>query len=218
MLTGTPKAAHGSIDEPPHTSCHVRDRHGQWGDVVFEDFTVDIPPSAHGETHGRHVWDAQPEVHQFASSRLSRDAGAHRIGDDWTLVAQELMARLELSRRMDGLERQIKQINGDLNGLREHCEKMSRGSLVVPVATFAPGPFEVIKELNFVVQPDEECFVATLFDANLSSSGDTQEEAVANLKDLIVLVFGDFEGDCDENLGPMMRRQKHALFSLIRRQ
>lgn len=87
----------------------------------------------------------------------------------------------------------------------------------VPIQTFAPEPFEVLQPISAVVQADEGAFVATLFDANISSSGDTQEEAVANLKDLILMIFQDFENEDDADLGPAMIRQKQTLLSLIRR-
>jgi hypothetical protein len=139
------------------------------------------------------------------------------VPTDWAELAHALMSRVQMERRVDGLEKQVRAIHGDLKFLREHCEKLSKSHVVVPVATLAPEPFDIIHEFSFVVQPDDECFVATLFDANLSSSGDTQEEAVANLKDLIIMAFNGFEDEPDDNLGPMMRRQKHALFSLIRK-
>ena len=87
----------------------------------------------------------------------------------------------------------------------------------VPIATFAPEPFAVIRGFNVVVQPAEDSFVATLQDANISSSGETEEEAVANIKDLILMIFQGFEHEDDSELGPAMIRQKHVLQSLIRR-
>lgn len=89
-------------------------------------------------------------------------------------------------------------------------------TLLIPISTFAPEPFEVVKGFSVVVRPDEDGFVATLFDANISSSGETPEEAVANVKDLILMIFRDFETKDDRDLGPAMIQQKYALRGLIR--
>lgn len=93
--------------------------------------------------------------------------------------------------------------------------------ILVPVTTFAPEPFTVRDPLRdpiwAVVQPVEDSFVATFFDANLSTSGDTQEEAMANLKDLILDVYLDLAEEPPERLGPEPRRQLAVLASLIRR-
>ena len=67
------------------------------------------------------------------------------------------------------------------------------------------------------MRSEEDCYVATLFDANISSSGDTREEAVTNLKDLMLMIFQSLEHESESDLGPAMVRQKKVLQSLIRR-
>jgi len=59
--------------------------------------------------------------------------------------------------------------------------------------------------------------VASFFDANLSASGDTEREAVSNLKDMIVLSLEMFEKLSDEQLGPGPARQKVVLADFVRR-
>jgi predicted RNase H-like HicB family nuclease len=97
---------------------------------------------------------------------------------------------------------------GPDHGLPEVC---------VPIPTFAPEPFVVLRDFSVVVRPEGGSFVATLVDANISSAGETPEEAVANVKDLILMIFKDFEAADDRQLGRAMVRQKHALLGLIRR-
>jgi len=106
---------------------------------------------------------------------------------------------------------------GRLTRLEKLCENSSSASVCVPISTLAPEPFDVIKNFYVVVQSEEDCYVATLFDANISSSGDSQEEAVANVIDLTVMIFRSLENEDDSKLGPAIVRQKHALQSLIRR-
>ena len=89
--------------------------------------------------------------------------------------------------------------------------------IIVPIVIFAPEPFRLSDPIWTVVQPIDDSFVATFFDANVSTSGDTQEEAVANLKDLILDIYVDLEEEPEERLGPEPKRQLAVLRSLIRR-
>ncbi|HQU45096.1 MAG TPA: hypothetical protein PK867_19940 [Pirellulales bacterium] len=89
-------------------------------------------------------------------------------------------------------------------------------SIIVPILTFAPARIEPAKTIYVVVQPTYDGYLATLFDANLAMSGDTQEEAVANLKALILDVFDELEEEKDI-LAPGMALQFAALQSLLKR-
>jgi hypothetical protein len=44
-------------------------------------------------------------------------------------------------------------------------------SIIVPIVTFAPEPFDIIKEIPVVVQPTDDEFSATFFDANINTQG-----------------------------------------------
>jgi hypothetical protein len=90
-------------------------------------------------------------------------------------------------------------------------------SIVVPITTLAPEPFELLREISVVVQPVEHGYTATFFDANINSSGDTQEEAVSNLKSLVVEIFSDLESEPAARLGPEPVRQLKVLSMFLRR-
>ncbi len=89
--------------------------------------------------------------------------------------------------------------------------------IVVPIVTFAPEPFTLREPIWVVVQTVDDAFVATFFDANISTSGDTQEEAIANLKDLLLDIYLDLEEEPEERLGPEPKRQLAVLRSVIGR-
>ena len=59
--------------------------------------------------------------------------------------------------------------------------------------------------------------MATFFDASIGMTGDTREEAVANLRLLLVDMFDDFETQ-ESQLGPEPERQLAVLRTFIRRQ
>lgn len=103
-----------------------------------------------------------------------------------------------------------------LRGLRE-LTLARTASIIVPITTLAPEPFELIRDISVVVQPVEHGFTATFFDANISSSGDTQEEAVSSLKSLIAEIFEDLKSEPPERLGPEPTRQLAVLSAFLRR-
>ena len=92
-----------------------------------------------------------------------------------------------------------------------------QSTVIVPVETFAPEPYRLLRPFHVVVQPYHDEYVATYFDANIGATGDTQEEAVANLKDVILSLYEHLRALSDAQLGPEPRRQRRILQSLIKK-
>lgn len=90
-------------------------------------------------------------------------------------------------------------------------------SIVVPISSLAPEPFHLISQINAVVQGVDGDYTAKFFDANIGASGETQQEAVDNLKELLVLFYESLAEEKDENLGPPMKKQKAVLEAFIKR-
>ncbi len=103
-----------------------------------------------------------------------------------------------------------------LRGLKELALARA-ASTIAPITTLAPEPLDLVRDISVVVQPVEHGFTATFFDVNISTSGDTQEEAVSNLKSLIVDIFKDLESEPPERLGPEPTRQLNVLRAFLRR-
>ena len=103
-----------------------------------------------------------------------------------------------------------------LRGLKE-LVLAKAASIVVPITTLVPALYDLVRDISVVVQPVDRGFTATFFDANISTSGETQEEAVENLKSLIVDIFEDLEAEPPEKLGPEPVRQLGVLRAFLRR-
>lgn len=88
-------------------------------------------------------------------------------------------------------------------------------SIIVPITSFAPEPLEVIKEINVVVQKDEDEFTATFFDANIGTTGCNQTEAIDNLKELIVSRYYYLNEQPQQTLGPALVKQLTVLNQFI---
>jgi hypothetical protein len=136
-----------------------------------------------------------------ARRRLSAPAKGH---EGVPHAAEEHIERVaKLERRVEVLEARVG-ILGDPQ------------SLIVPVTTLDPEPFELLRDIHIVIRPTEDGYLATLYDANIGITGDTREEAVMNLRELIVDLFDELEED-EDRLGPVPRQQLAVLRSLMRR-
>ena len=102
-------------------------------------------------------------------------------------------------------------------GLRKESREAPSSPFTVRLTTLAPEGFDLLREIPAMLQQTEDSFVATFFDANLAASGDTREEAVQNLKTLIVEIFEDLESEPFKKLGPEPRRQLAVLQETISR-
>jgi hypothetical protein len=91
------------------------------------------------------------------------------------------------------------------------------GCFIVPITSLAPEPFDVLKEIKAVIQPIDDEFMATFFDANINSAGCNEQEAIDNLKDLLISRFQFLSEQPAEQLAPPLARQIAVLREFIRR-
>ncbi len=89
-------------------------------------------------------------------------------------------------------------------------------SVVVPITTLAPEPFDLLRTIPVVAQPTADGYLATFFDANVGITGDTMEESVANLRVLLADVFEELERE-EARLGPQLVRQLAVLRGFMKR-
>jgi Arc/MetJ-type ribon-helix-helix transcriptional regulator len=88
---------------------------------------------------------------------------------------------------------------------------------VFPITTFAPEPYQIRRDIPAVVEPAGDGFIATFFDANISTSGDTEVEAVSNLRSLILDTFEYLDSEPSDGLGPEPARQLAVLRVFLNR-
>lgn len=113
--------------------------------------------------------------------------------------------------RIEGLEKEILL-------LRNRCDNLERTApVIVPIESFAPEPYDIIKPFHVVVKFYEDQYIASFFDANLSASGGTPEEAVFNLKDMLIETFDILNELEDDKLGIGPRQQKAILKEFLAR-
>jgi len=113
--------------------------------------------------------------------------------------------------RIEGLEREILLLKNRFDYLERSAP------LIVPIESFSPEPYEILKPFHVVVKFYDGQYIASFFDANLGASGDTQEEAVLNLKDTLIGAFDMLNEIEEDKLGPGPRHQKSVLKEFLAR-
>ncbi|MBI1900443.1 MAG: hypothetical protein HYS13_04915 [Planctomycetia bacterium] len=85
------------------------------------------------------------------------------------------------------------------------------------IASVAPSKVRLLREIPVTIRPENGCFVATFFDAGISSAGDSPEDAFDAVKSLIVDIFEGLNKTPAHRLGPHPRRQLHVLRDFLRK-
>lgn len=140
------------------------------------------------------------------------------FASDWELKVREAsgrMADLLVARRaILRLEHQVATLALEINSLKNNQQ-----GTIVPVQSFAPEPYEVIKPFYVVVrQTDDDDEISACFtEANIRTYGSNEHEAVENLKSLTLDVFDNLASKPSKKLGPGPAKQLALLQEFIRK-
>jgi hypothetical protein len=121
--------------------------------------------------------------------------GSTRSGDD---------SRHVMAVNLDRLEQQVAKLTSRIEAFEA---KRNPGQVVLFVETFCPEPYRIKKPIPITVFRLDDGFGASFADANINSSGDSQQEAYANCKELILDVFDRLSTLPEAKLGPGPARQ-----------
>lgn len=84
------------------------------------------------------------------------------------------------------------------------------------ITSFAPEPYFRLQPIEILIEPAQGSFVASFLDANVSASGDNQQEAVHNLRGLILDIYESLRSESLDQLGPEPKRQPAVLESYLK--
>ncbi|HEX4497280.1 MAG TPA: hypothetical protein VIE43_16525 [Thermoanaerobaculia bacterium] len=96
-----------------------------------------------------------------------------------------------------------------------HLLRNSPGSVVVHIQTLHPNTFRTRRPLDVLVEFDGPGFVAQLMEVPLSAKGDTRQEAVMNLRALMVRAYCDLL-EVERKQWTEELRAKSALLDLVK--
>jgi predicted RNase H-like HicB family nuclease len=106
-------------------------------------------------------------------------------------------AEAQLELQLAALSQQFTEIQQRVS----HIEDCGQPCVVV-LTDLHPFDYDASRPIYITVEPDGAEFLATFTDANISASGETQGDAVENVKDLIVAHFEDLSSEPVGRLGP----------------
>lgn len=141
----------------------------------------------------------------------------------WTqevqILEQHLKSLFGHTEKLQYLCDKVEELGATLRTILKRVEGLGVGRPViwVPIASLAPEPYELVRPFTAVVAPSDEGFEASFFDANIHASGDTEEEAIANLKGSLLDAYDRLAQLGERQLGPGPMRQKQVLDLHIRR-
>lgn len=173
--------------------------------VFTSDFaTWDFPPGKIG---------SQAQV-LFDRATLSKFNTLHYhefLQSAYAARAKEVSGINEALRLIDTLKEEVL-------ALKAQIQRLSTYRVVaVPVASLAPEPFVLLKPITVAVEGDGEDFTATFYEGNVSGSGSTEAEAIANFKDNLLSLFEILSESAEDQLGPLPRRQLTILREVVQR-
>ena len=92
---------------------------------------------------------------------------------------------------------------------------VSNGIFTTFLGSLGCDELEVIKLIPVTVFPEEGGYAASFMDANISTCGETAQDAVSALQELIAEVFLIHEASHGEELGPKMKHQTAVLADFV---
>jgi len=134
----------------------------------------------------------------------------HQVRQIFESFTKTLHTETQAELKLIALSARVKCLESSLEEVR------SRAAVVVPIQSLAPENLELAKPIQVLLQQFGDDCVASSLDANINASGETQEEALTNLKDMIVGSFEALSGVAYK-LGPGPARQLAILSEFIKK-
>jgi hypothetical protein len=122
---------------------------------------------------------------------------------DWNVTAVNLWSCIHtLSTEITELRAEIQQL----------CKTKT---FVVPLTTLAPRALRMLQPIPVTIEGDGEQFTATFTEANVSASGETEADAIANFKDSLLSSYEVLSSMPVGKLGPLPSRQWAVLQTVV---
>jgi len=112
---------------------------------------------------------------------------------------------------------EIRSVSQQLAELKQEILRLqSLRAYVVPLTTLS-AEFQLSQPIPVTIEGDDDSFTATFAEANISASGETEADAIANFKDSMVSSYQVLEAMPADQLGPLPERQWKVLQNVVHR-
>ena len=198
---------------------------GEWpveqipGPEAKERFGYVLLGSARAHQYALNDWTANVNHEVSAISDLFHEGGVRVAVQQSRSLEDQLRAALGSAQKLNQLCEQVARVETKIDQVLKNLEEagLRTQSIVVPIETLDPEPYELLRPFTTVITRSGEEFEASVFDASIFASGDTEEDAVANLKDTLIDTYERLNELGDDQLGPGPLKQKNILNKLIRK-
>lgn len=176
-------------------------------------------PFSNVQTIGNSMWsgtDSFRAMYPFEAMALIYSNDPFLFSGLIKLLIESPWKNLDVS--LVSLKENIRSLSSEVQELRAEIQRLSKErTFVVPLTTLAPQPFQMMLQIPATIAGDGEDFTATFMEANVSASGETEADAIANLKDMLVSTYETLEEIPPQELGPLPSRQWAILKSVVKR-
>ena len=174
------------------------------------------------------TWEPLQSGEPFELSKESMPFGTVRFSSEGTSrqrmqfttqdpsATEFIIREFQLAQQLE-TEELIKQLSLQFSELKRRLDNLmnQQHTFVTFITSLGDDELQVIKPIPVTVRQDDDGYVASFFDANIGSGGETPQSAVSNLQSLIAEIFRIQEEESIEDLGPLMIKQRNVLLEVI---
>jgi len=134
------------------------------------------------------------------------------------IVVESQRRQLRWNSTVFAMRENIRILTSEVTMLKCEIQRLhQQRTYVVGLTTLTPEPFKMIQQIPVTIEGDGEDFTATFVEANVSASGETEADAIANFKESLVSSYELLEDVPAGQMGPLPARQWGILKSVVRR-
>ncbi len=117
-----------------------------------------------------------------------------------------------------GMRDSMQTLTNEISSLKSEIQRLERSrAYVVPLTTLTADNFRMTQQIPVTIEGDGEDFTASFVEANISASGETEADAIANFKESLLSSYEVLEGLTPNQLAPLPARQWGILQNVVRR-
>jgi hypothetical protein len=134
------------------------------------------------------------------------------------IVVESLQRQQRWNSTVVAMRESIRTLANEVTTLKCEIQRLHQlRTYVVPLATLTPEPFQMTQQIPVTIEGDGEDFTATFVEANVSASGETEADAIANFKESLLSSYELLENLSPNQMGPLPTRQWEILQNVVKR-
>ena len=114
------------------------------------------------------------------------------------------------------LRTELAELRASINDLKMEMKRLAETQTFVTfIASLGDPEITLSRPIPVTIQREDDGFIASFFDAGISTGGVNEQDAISNLQSLILDFFEMQEDGDEEDLEPVMKQQRAALLDVV---